>query len=96
MEDRAGLMVQVGIFGVYETHEAWPVGHQVSYSITLHPTEPESPVLTAVNEGNQIVLSWATPCDGGKDITRHEYRQKTRSGTFGSWITPSPTVVRVA
>ena len=68
------------------THEAWPVGHQVSYSITLHPTEPESPVLTAVNEGNQIVLSWATPCDGGKDITRHEYRQKTRSGTFGSWI----------
>ena len=68
------------------THEAWPVGHQVSYSIILHPTVPDAPAVTAINEGNQVLLSWTTPCDGGKDITRHEYRQKTRNGAFGSWI----------
>ncbi len=68
------------------THEGWPVGHQVSYSITLHPTVPDAPAVTATNEGNQVNLSWMTPCDGGKDITRHEYRQKTRNGAFGSWI----------
>ena len=68
------------------THEGWPVGHQVSYSITLHPTVPDAPAVTATNEGNQVNLSWITPCDGGKDITRHEYRKKTRNGAFGSWI----------
>ena len=69
-----------------QTHEAWPVGHQVSYSITLHPTVPDAPAVTAINEGNQVMLSWETPCDGGKDITRHEYRQKIGNGAFGPWI----------
>ncbi len=68
------------------THEAWPVGHQINWRITLHPTTPEAPIVTAIDDGNQVKLHWATPCDGGKDITRHEYRQKTGSGTFGSWI----------
>ena len=53
--------------------------------MTLHPTVPDAPTVTATNEGNQVTLSWTT-CDGGKDITRHEYQQKTTSGTFGSWI----------
>ena len=68
------------------TANAWPVGHQIPWHITLHPTVPDAPVVTAINEGNQVKLSWATPCDGGKDITRHEYRQRTRDGAFGSWI----------
>ena len=68
------------------TANAWPVGHQIPWHITLHPTVPDAPVVTAINEGNQVTLSWATPCDGGKDITRHEYRQRTRDGAFGSWI----------
>ena len=63
-----------------------PIGQQWSYSLTLHPTAPDAPVVTAINEGNRVMLSWETPCDGGKDITRHEYRQKTRDGAFGSWI----------
>ena len=68
------------------SHMAWPVGFQYSWKITLHPTAPDAPAVTAINEGNQVLLSWTTPCDGGKDITRHEYRQKTRNGAFGSWI----------
>ena len=65
---------------------AWPVGHQMSWEITLHPTVPDAPVVTAINEGNQVMLSWTTPCDGDLDITGHEYRQRIGSGTFGPWI----------
>jgi Leucine-rich repeat (LRR) protein len=32
------------------------------------------------------MLSWIIPCDGGIDITGHEYRQKTGNGAFGAWI----------
>ena len=64
----------------------WPIGQQRSYSITFHPTVPDVPVVTAINEGNQVTLSWETPCDGGIDITRHEYRKRTRNEAFGSWI----------
>ena len=32
------------------------------------------------------MLSWETPCDGGIDITSHEYRQRIGSGTFSPWI----------
>ncbi len=72
----------------------WPaIGNQFlsihenpfSALIALHPTVPDAPTVTAANDGNQVTLSWTT-CDGGKDITRHEYQQKTTSGTFGSWI----------
>ena len=69
-----------------QTANAWPVGHQIPWHITLHPTVPDAPVVTASNEGTQVILSWETPCDGGKDITRHEYRMRTRDGAFGSWI----------
>ena len=90
-----GLLTDAGEGGAYgaswylwhqQTANAWPVGHQIPWQITLHPTVPDAPVATAVNEGNQVNLSWITPCDGGKDIIRHEYRQKTRNGAFGSWI----------
>ncbi len=64
----------------------WPIGQQRSYSITFHPTVPDVPVVTAIYEGNQVTLSWETPCDGGIDINRHEYRQKNRNSEFGSWI----------
>ena len=74
----------------YIWHGRWaiwePIGRQRSWSITFHPTVPDVPVVTATNEGHQVTLSWETPCDGGKDIIRHEYRQKARNGEFGSWI----------
>ena len=68
------------------SHTAWPVGHQRSWEITLHPTVSDAPIVTASNEGNQVMLSWETPCDGGIDITHHEYRQRTSNGAFGPWI----------
>ena len=68
---------------------AWPVGHQMTWAITLYPTAPDAPVVAAINEGNQVMLHWITPCDGGIDITGHEYRKKAGNGSFGSW-TPIP------
>ncbi|MYE87953.1 leucine-rich repeat protein, partial [Candidatus Poribacteria bacterium] len=64
----------------------WRVTRQMGWGITLHPTVPDAPVVTAINEGNQVMLSWTTPCDGDIDITGHEYRQRIGSGTFGPWI----------
>ena len=54
--------------------------------ITFSPTAPDAPIVTAINEGNQVMLHWTTPCDGGIDITGHEYREKVGNGSFGSWI----------
>ena len=68
------------------SHMAWPVGFQYSWKITLHPTAPDAPIATAIVEGNQVRLHWTTPCDGGTDITGHEYREKVRYGSFGSWM----------
>ena len=74
----------------YNWHGSWaiwaPIGQQWNFSITLHPTVPDAPTVTATNEGNQVLLSWETPCDGGIDITQHEYRQKIGNGSFGPWI----------
>ena len=70
----------------------WAIGAQSAGSqwrdlpITLHPTVPDAPAVSATNESNQVTLSWETPCDGGKDITHHEYRQRTKIGIFGSWM----------
>ena len=93
--DGGGWLTDAGEGGAYgaswylwhqQTANAWPVGHQIPWHITLHPTVPDAPVVTASNEGTQVILSWETPCDGGKDITHHEYRMRTRDGAFGSWI----------
>ena len=62
------------------------IGQQWSFSITLHPTVPDAPVVTAIDEGNQVRLHWTTPCDGGIDVTGHEYREKAGNGSFGSWM----------
>ena len=69
-----------------QSHTAWTVGHQITWVIALHPTVPDAPAVTAINEGNQVKLSWTTPCDGGIDITGHEYQQRIGSGAFGPWI----------
>ena len=68
------------------THEIWPAGHQFTLRLALYPTAPEAPIVAAINEGNQVMLHWITPCDGGIDITGHEYREKVGNGSFGSWI----------
>lgn len=68
------------------SHMAWPVGFQYSWKITLHPTAPDAPIVSAIDDGNQVVLHWTTPCDGGIAIARHEYREKAGTGSFGSWM----------
>ena len=72
----------------YGRYHVAPVGFQwLPSSITLHPTAPDAPIVAAINEGNQVMLHWITPCDGGIDITGHEYREKVGNGSgFGSWI----------
>ena len=62
-----------------------PIGRQRSYTLILHPTTPDAPIVSALNEGSQVLLSWTTPCDGGIDITGHEYREKVGDGSFGPW-----------
>ena len=59
---------------------------------TTVTTVPGAPtVLTAaaaptVTPQAAIALSWTTPAsDGGSAITRHQYRQKSGSGSFGAW-----------
>ena len=77
-------------FSVFAGRELdWRSGQRVQVGIRSVPTLPESPIVTAINEGNQVRLLWTTPCDGGLDITRHEYREKEGNGSFGSW-TPIP------
>ena len=63
----------------------WPVGHQIDWQLILDPTTPDAPIVTAFNEESQVQLFWTTPCDGGIDITGHEYREKVGNGAFGSW-----------
>ncbi len=64
----------------------WHVGDQFTVIIRSIPTVPDAPILTGIHEENQVTLSWDTPCDGGIDITGHEYRQRVRTGAFGPWI----------
>ena len=64
----------------------WHVGDQFYVALRSIPTVPDAPILTGINEENQVTLSWDTPCDGGIDITGHEYRQRVRTGAFGPWI----------
>ena len=67
----------------------WAPGSQWAMQLILDPTAPDAPFVAAINEGNQVRLSWFTPCDGGIDITGYEYREKVGNGSFGSW-TPIP------
>ena len=64
----------------------WRAGQQFYVSIRSIPALPYAPILAAINEGNQVMLSWTTPCDGGIDITGHEYREKVGNGSFGPWM----------
>ena len=43
--------------------------------------------LAAARGDRQVVLTWTTPTDGGSDITRFEYRQKSGGGAYGPWMT---------
>ena len=49
------------------------------------PTAPRS--LTAPTGNGEVRLGWQAPeSDGGNTITGYEYRQKTGTGSFGSWM----------
>ena len=41
---------------------------------------------TADVANSQVVLAWTTPGDNGSAITKHQYRQYTRTGTTSAWI----------
>ena len=49
-------------------------------------TEPPAPTkLRAANREESVRLSWTTPGDGGSPITKHRYREKAGSGSYGVW-----------
>ena len=54
-------------------------------SVTTGPNpQPEVPTnLTAIADGKDIILSWATSSDGGSPLTKHRYRYRTDDGN--SW-----------
>ena len=50
------------------------------------PTKPPAPTnLMASAADESVVLSWTTPGDGGSAITKHQYREKAGSGSYGGW-----------
>ena len=49
------------------------------------PEEITDLTATANVAAGQVVLRWTAPADGGSAITKYQYRQRTRSGTFGTW-----------
>ena len=58
---------------------------------TMAQTVPGAPTGLAAEPGDaQVTLSWTSGGDGGSAITKHQYRQKTGSGSYGSW-TDIPT-----
>ena len=91
------LLSRASAGGTYEGHSTYiwhgpggvviprSQGFQFIARIVLVPTAPDAPVVAAINEGNQVILHWITPCDGGIDITGHEYREKAANGLLGSW-----------
>ena len=49
-------------------------------------TVPDAPTnLTARAGSAQITLTWTTPGNGGSAITKHQYQEKVRTGSFGNW-----------
>ena len=53
---------------------------------TLTATAPPAPTgLTATAGDAEVTLSWTSGGDGGSAITKHQYRQKAGSGSYGSW-----------
>ena len=74
-------------------HPPWDNGANASVSITVQPVEPDAPTaLTQIDNDTQAMLSWlSSECDGGSDVTGHEYRLKEVGETsFGDW-TPIPS-----
>ncbi len=64
----------------------WNPRQQIAVRITFQPTVPDAPVLTAINEENQVRLFWSSPYDGGCTIIRHDYRQKVGDEPFSRWM----------
>lgn len=65
---------------------SWNPRQQIAVKITFQPTIPDAPVLTAINEENQVTLFWSSPYDGGRTIIRHDYRQKVEDEPFSRWM----------
>ena len=50
------------------------------------PTKPPAPAnLRADGRDGSVALSWTTPGDGGSAITKHQYREKEGTGSYGGW-----------
>ena len=51
------------------------------------PTAPPAAVANLMADAGDgsVALSWTTAGDGGSAITKHQYREKEGSGSYGSW-----------
>ena len=54
-----------------------------NYTPATNPPAPTN--LTAQAGDAQVTLTWTTPGNGGSAITKHQYREKVRTGEFGNW-----------
>ena len=65
----------------------WDNGANASVYITVAPVAPDAPTnLAQIVNGTQAMLFWDTSCDGGSDVTRHEYRlEEVGEASFGDW-----------
>ena len=65
----------------------WDNGANASVSITVAPVAPDAPTnLVQIVDGTLVTLIWDTSCDGGSDVTRHEYRLKeVGEASFDPW-----------
>ena len=83
-----------------QTNTDYTVGTDGSGTVTVADNDTTATVPDAIADllatpGNtQVTLSWTAFYDGGSNITKFEYRQKT-SGSYGSWmdISNSPSTV---
>ncbi len=64
----------------------WNANDQIDLRLTYTDLlAPDAPSVAAINEGNQVKLSWIMPCDGGSEIAGFEYRKRLKNGAFGPW-----------
>ena len=64
---------------------SWTADVDVPLSLTLLPIPGRPEGLSATPGDGEVTLAWTAGNDGGSAVTKHQYRQKEGSGSFGGW-----------